>query len=165
MKRTPAVIAALAATAALAFAGCGDDDDDADALSGATGATGVGSASIESKADFIAAADQICADLEDQGIQDLEGELPKGGGAPSGDEADALAEEIVIPNLQAQHDAIAALDQPAGEEEEINEILDKLQAGIDDVSDDPGSLFSETSTPIDEASQAALDYGLEECGS
>ena len=162
MKRTPAVLAALAATAALAFAGCGGDDDD-ESTEGASGATGA-SASIESKDDFIAAADQICSDLETSGQGDIQ-EALGGETSPTADEQVEIAEDIVIPNLQEQHDQIAALDQPDGEEDAINDVLDELQAGIDAAEDDPQALVEGADGgPLADAAAAASDYGFTECG-
>ena len=163
MKRTPVVLAALAATAALAFAGCGgDDEDEPEALTGATGAEAV---DIASKEDFIAAADAICAEQEETGQADIQVALG-GETTPTEDQQIEIAETIVIPNLQNQHDLIADLPQPEGEEDEINDLLDELQAGIDAAEDDPEALVTAADGgPLAEAGAAATDYGLTECGS
>jgi hypothetical protein len=161
LKRTPVVLAALAATAALAFAGCGGDDDEpSTAASGATGASG----SIESKDDFVAAADAICAEEEEAGQAEIQ-EALGGTTTPSQQEQVEIAETVVIPSFQTMHDQIAALPQPEGEEDAINDILDELQAGIDAAGDDPLALIQATEGgPLADAQQAALDYGMTECG-
>jgi len=163
LKLSSLSLALLALAAGLVIAGCGDDDDD-ETTSGttATEATDSTDAGDEAptKADFIKEADAICADA-DQALADVALEqYPEG--PPTGEDAVAFAEDVFIPNLQGQHDDLAALTPPAGEEDAFADLLEQLQTGIDEVADDPES-FVETDA-LEDASVAASDFGLRSCG-
>jgi hypothetical protein len=160
LKLTPILLALLAIAAGAALAGCGDDDDEEpQALtSGATGATGEEGAT--GLAGFITAADEICKEANRELSQEGRSQYPEG--PPTGDDAVAFAEDVVIPNLQGQHDAIAALPVPEGQEEAIDDVLSKLQAGIDQIADDPGNFVN--SGALDDAAAAADDFGFKSCG-
>ncbi len=161
MKLISILLALLALAAGLVIAGCGDDDDEEpQALtSGATGATGEGGATT--KAAFITAADKICEEASAELSEEGQAQYPEG--PPTGDDAATFAEEFVIPNLEQQYDGIAALPVPEGEEDAIEDLLAKLQTGIDEVKANPED-FVET-TAFDDATEAAKDLGLKECGS
>ena len=142
--------------------GCGDDDEPTTtASSGATGATGAAGAEIETKADWIAAADQICEEASDDFAELAEEQYPEG--PPEGQDAIEFGEDVVIPNLQDQHHQIEALSIPEGEEDQVNAILDGLQEGIDELSEDPGSFVG--TSAFEQVNALAQDYGLKECGS
>jgi hypothetical protein len=140
-------LASLAlALVALAVAGCGDDDDE--------------TADAPTKEEFVATADGICADA-DKTLRDAAlDQYPEG--PPIGDEAVVFAEDVFIPNLQGQHDEIAALTPPAGEEEAVADLLAELQAGIDELAEDPENFVE--STALEDAGSAAADFGLQRCG-
>jgi hypothetical protein len=133
---------------ALVAAGCGDDDDDGQ------------EADAPTKAEFIEQGDKICADA-DQALADVAIEhYPEG--PPTGDDAVAFAEDVFIPNLQGQHDDLAALTPPEGEEEAVADLLATLQAGIDEIAADPESFVR--SDALEDASAAAADLGFRSCG-
>jgi len=128
-------------------AGCGGDDDEQEA-------------DAPTKEEFVAEADKICADA-DEALADVALEqYPEG--PPTGDDAVAFAEDVFIPNLQGQHDDLAALTPPEGEEDAFADLLEQLQTGIDEIADDPES-FVETDA-LEDASVAASDFGLRSCG-
>jgi hypothetical protein len=160
LKLTSTLLALLALLAGVAIAGCGDDDDEEpQALSsGATGATGAGG-SLD-LAGFVAAADQICDEASDELAQAGREQYPEG--PPTGDDAVAFAEDVVIPSLEVQYEGIAGLPVPEGEEEAVDDLLAKLQSGIDELKDDPGSFV--TTDALEPASAAAKDLGLKSCG-
>ena len=90
------------------------------------------------KEEFVAEADKICADA-DEALADVALEqYPEG--PPTGDDAVAFAEDVFIPNLQGQHDDLAALTPPEGEEDAFADLLEQLQTGIDEIADDPETL-------------------------
>jgi hypothetical protein len=133
---------------ALLAAGCGDDDDEGQ------------EAQAPTKAEFIEQGDKICADA-DQALADVASEqYPEG--PPTGDDAVAFAEEVFIPNLQGQHDDLAALTPPAGEEDAMADLLAALQTGIDEIAADPENFVQ--SDALEDASAAAADFGYRSCG-
>lgn len=112
-----------------------------------------------SKADFVAQADEICA----TGNQEIATAIQGASDEPSEQEVAQIAEEVLVPNTQQQHDDIAALGAPEGDEDEVQAILDAFQEGIDVVSEDPASLLS-SDDPFGEATDLAEAYGLAQCG-
>lgn len=146
MKPT-SILALLALLFGLIASACGADDEEE------TGSTAT-------KAEFIAAADQICGDADQALADEALEQYPEG--PPVGRDAASFAEEVVIPNLEGVHGAIAALTPPEGEEEAVADILEKLQAGIDELTDDPAGFVE--SEALADASAAATDFGLTECG-
>jgi hypothetical protein len=152
----------LAVAAALAIAACGDDDDaePQPLASGATGATGEAGAT-GTMAAFIAAADEVCEQADKDLADEAEAQYPEG--PPTGNAAAEFAEDVVIPNLQAQHDAIAQIPPPEGEEDAIASLLDAFQAGIDELAEDPENFVE--STALEDAAAEAQALGLKKCGS
>jgi hypothetical protein len=129
--------------------GCGGDDkEDASAPQ----------AEPLSKTEFLAQADEICAN----GNAEISAAAEEITGEPSDEEIAMFAEEVLVPNTQKQHDEIAKLGAPEGDEETVREMLDALQEGIDVVADDPSTLLSKDD-PLAEASDLAEAYGLVEC--
>jgi hypothetical protein len=155
------MLALLALVAGLVIAGCGDDDDETTTTTtettGATGSEG----ETGTKAAFIADAEQICQDASSDLAAEAREQYPEG--PPTGEDAATFAEEVLIPNLQGQHDEIAELTPPEGEEDAVADILEKLQSGIDAIADDPEAAFNE-SDPLADASEAATEFGMTDCG-
>ena len=166
LKLASILLALLALAFGLVVAGCGDDDEDEpQALtSGATGATGADGGEALTTAAFIEAADEICkqgnSEIETEGSDFFSEERPTDA------EATEFVEEIVLPSLQEQHDAIAALAAPESEQDAVEDVLAKLQAGIDEIEDDPAAFVKagENSPVFDEANAGAKDLGLKVCG-
>lgn len=161
MKLTSIVLALLALAAGLVIAGCGDDDDEEPqtVTSGATGATGEGGETT-TKAAFIKAADEICEQGNEDFAQEAQDQYPEG--PPEGEDAARFAEEVLIPYLESQHEQISALPPPEGEEAAVEDLLEKLQAGIDEIKENPEDFV--TTGGLDEANAAAKDFGLKVCG-
>lgn len=164
MKRRARPLALAAVAISFAVAGCGGDDDEpTTAVEGASGATGATAAAIPLDS-WIDQADEICA--EGSGVIDAaaadqfaQGEQP--------DEAalDEFAQQTVVPSLQDQYDGISALPPPEGEEETVEELLDSLQAAIDEVEQDPAALGEQAgNSSFAEANTLATELGLQECG-
>jgi hypothetical protein len=149
--RTLAILAALAALVVVAGCGGGDDSSTSSSTTAAAALT---------KEEFIAQADQICTD-GDAAIQAAQPDFGPSG--PSEDDLNAFVTDTLVPNLQSQHDAIAALGAPEGDEDTVSSLLDQLQSAIDGVKADPSSVASGTDTFAD-VNQAAQDYGLKKCG-
>ena len=148
--RTLAILAALAAL--VVVAGCGGGDDSSSSSTTAAAAL--------TKDEFITQADQICSD-GDAAIQAAQPDF--GASGPSEDDINAFVTDTLVPNLQSQHDAIAALGVPTGDEDTISSLLDQLQSAIDGIKADPSSVASGQDTFAD-VNKAAADYGLKKCG-
>ena len=147
--RTLAILAALAAL--VVVAGCGGGDDSSSTTSAAP----------LSKDDFIAQADQICTD----GDAAISADQPDiGPSGPTDDQIDSFVTDTLVPNLQDEHDKIAALGVPEGDEDAISSLLDKLQSAIDTLGSDPSSITTSQDS-FNDVNQAAQDYGLKKCGS
>ena len=146
--RTLAILAALAALVVVAGCGGGSDSSTTSAAAPLT------------MDEFISQADQICSD-GDAAISAAQPDFGPSG--PSADDLNAFVTDTLVPNLQDQHDQIAALGVPAGDEETISALLDKLQTAIDAVQSDPSSIAT-SQTTFDDVNQAASDYGLKKCG-
>ncbi len=145
-------LAILAAVAALfVVAGCGGGDD----------STSTSAAAPLTKDEFISQADQICADGDAAVTANQPDFGPSG---PSADELNAFVTDTLVPNLQDQHDQIAALGVPEGDDGSVSELLDQLQSAIDGLESDPSSITT-SKAAFDDVNQAAKDYGLKKCGS
>ena len=140
------LLAAAIAVAGIA-AGCGGGDE-----AGDTTTTSL------TKAAWIAKADAICQ----QGNQEIEQAARQqfGNGKPTAAEVRDFGTGTALPNTQTQVDKIRALGAPSGDEDQVNKILDTVQADIDkakaagDVQD---STFSD-------GNALAEQYGLKVCG-
>jgi hypothetical protein len=138
--------AAVAVLAAGAIAtGCGSSDDD------------TSTASL-TKAEWIAKADAICQ----QGNQEINQAAKQqfGNQKPTAAEVQQFATGTALPNTQSQVDQIKALGAPSGDEDQVNKILDTVQADIDKAKA-AGDI--ENSTFAD-GNALAKQYGLKVCG-
>ena len=149
MKHNALWLLGLAAVTALVVAGCGGGGDDST------------STSSLAKPARIAKADAICK----QGNQEIEQAANEQFGKQQGQEpTDAqvqqFTDETVIPSVQKQIDQIRALGAPSGDEDQVNKILDTVQADI-------GKAKSATTLPDDpfaDGNALATQYGLKVCG-
>jgi hypothetical protein len=155
-------LAAFALVAALAIAGCGGDDETTSTTtSGVSGATGVSGASLTHE-EFVKQADAICL----SGDKTLNGAGQSLGQSPTEADLEGFVDDTVVPALQGQYDAIAALPAPEGEEDQVDDLLSQLQDAIDTLADDPTLITAGDSAdgPFADVNQAAQDFGLTECG-
>lgn len=151
------LVAALATALALGLAaGCGDDDGSAD--SSTTTAPAI------TKAEFVARANEICAD-GDAAIEQAANATFTSAGPPDAATLEGFFTDTLIPSLQAQRDAIAALPQPPGDESAIDAIVAALDDGIAEGTADPELFATEAGPPgVARATTLAQEYGLQECG-
>jgi hypothetical protein len=151
---------------ALIAAGCGDDDDDDTSASTTTSADTTGATGVaETKEQWIATADEVCQNADEQLTNALE--QAGVGQNPSDQEIRRLVETAVVPIQQAVVDTLRDLAPPEGEEEAVNGMLDALQESVDAIEADPSIALDEQAAEetFGEARQLAQDYGLEVCGS
>jgi ABC-type glycerol-3-phosphate transport system substrate-binding protein len=154
MKRSALFVPALALAVSLVATGCGGSSDDSSDGGGAP------AASI-SKADFTEQANTICSDASDD-LQTAGADITD---QSTQDELVAFVTDAAIPSFQAQHDAIAALGAPEGQEDDVQALLTALQDGIDAVTADPTAFLADGSSPFEDANAAANGLGLTDCGS
>jgi hypothetical protein len=148
MKRNPLWLLGLVLAVALIAAGCGGGGDDST------------STSSLAKPAWIAKADAICQ----QGNQEIEQaaneQFGKQQQEPSDEQIQQFTNETVIPSVQSQIDQIKDLGAPSGDEDQVNEILDTVQADIDKAK-------SAATLPDDafaNSNALATRYGLKVCG-
>jgi hypothetical protein len=154
-KRSIALFAALAALAMI-VAGCGGDDD-------STGTTG-----SLTKAEFVKQGNAICA----KGNKELDEDFEKfakehnlsENKRPSNAVLTEASEDILIPVVSDQIEQLRDLGAPAGEEQQVDEILTAAEEGIEKGEEDPVSLTAENGGPFKKANKLAKDYGLTKCG-
>jgi ABC-type lipoprotein release transport system permease subunit len=145
IKATMLLAAAIAVAGIVA--GCGGGDDSSDTTT--TSLT---------KAAWITKADAICQ----QGNQEIEQAAKQqfGNQKPTTAEVRDFGTGTALPNTQTQVDKIRALGAPSGDEDQVNKILDTVQADIDkakaagDVED----------TTFADGNALAKQYGLKVCG-
>jgi hypothetical protein len=146
MKRNALLLLGSALMVALIAAGCGGGDDSDSTTSSLT------------KSAWIAKADAICQ----QGNQDIEQAARQtfGNGKPTAAEVQQFATGTALPETQTQIDKIRELGAPSGDEDQVNKILDTVQADIDQAKS-AGDI--ENSTFAD-GNALAKQYGLKVCG-
>ena len=161
------LIAALFGVLAIAVvaAGCGSSS------SGGSSSSSGGdesAASALTKPEFIKAADAICEESNEA----LEGEANEFAKEneidiekPTEAQQEEVVSEVVAPAIRAQAEGISALGAPSGEEEEVEAIVEAVEAGAEEAEEDPGTLVSgEGGGPFKEANELANEYGLKVCG-
>jgi ABC-type lipoprotein release transport system permease subunit len=146
MMRIPVLLLGSVLAVGLIGAGCGGGDDDSDTTTSLT------------KAEWIAKADGICQ----QGNQEINQAAQQqfGNQKPTAASVQQFATGTALPNTQTQVDKIRALGAPSGDEDQVNEILDTVQADIDKAKS-AGDI--EDSTFAD-GNALAKQYGLKVCG-
>ena len=76
-----------------------------------------------------------------------------------------MVSQVVAPAIQRQAEEIDALGAPSGDEEEVEAIVEALEAGAEEAEEDPGTIVEgKTSGPFAEANKLAGEYGFKVCG-
>jgi hypothetical protein len=157
-------IAALVGVVVLALiaAGCGSSGD------GNSSSSSDESASTLTKAEFIKQSDGIC----EQGNKEVESEaeaFAKENGIdtskPTTAEQEEVVSQVVAPAIQRQAEEIDAVGAPSGDEDEVEAIVEAVEAGAGEAEEDPSTIVEgKTSGPFTEANKLATEYGLKICG-
>lgn len=157
------LLSVLAVGITIFAAGCGDDDDD-EASTGATETTGAADAAPIPLSKWVGRADKICADASATLDQQIASEFSDG--QPDEEAIAQFTDENVVPSLQQQHDEIAALPPPEGNEGDAEALLTALEQGIAALEADPTAAVTETGSdsPFAEANEFAGKLGLRKCG-
>ncbi len=131
-------------------------------------AVGCGSSGSISKQEFITKADAICKKGNDQIQSEIQAYSKKvglsGNTQPTDAQVTEIANTILIPSVQGQHDDISDLGAPSGDQDQVDAILSAVQDGIDQAKKDPTTLLQSNDTTFAKANQLAKDYGLTVCG-
>ena len=152
---------ASATTVLVAFlalvAGCGDDESDDGTTTTTTALT---------KQEFVREANRICTRTDDKlerASRQFFADAPSGQEAPP-EEVEQFGEKTVYPTIQDEIDRIRALGAPAGDEDQVEALLDAAQRGLDTLKDHPDQLAKGAAAPaFDEANKLAGNYGLDRC--
>jgi basic membrane lipoprotein Med (substrate-binding protein (PBP1-ABC) superfamily) len=162
-----ALLALVAAIAALAVAGCGGGDESSTSTTaGASGASGAsGPLTVDQ---WATQADQICAQGDKDQNAAVKQFFQENGIStdqqPTDAQIDQLANDVIIPNIQQQIDAVKALPVPEDDAEKIQAFLDQAQSDLDKLKSDP-SVLTQGGEPFAETQQIARDLGLDNCAS
>jgi hypothetical protein len=142
-------VAALAV--ALVATGCGGGDS--------------GPASI-TKAEFIEQADAACKKGEEEIQKDFAVYLQERKNQEKATAQDyaELVETVLVPNAEAEIDAIRALGAPSGDEKKVEAMLTAREESIEMSEKDPQAIIKDSKKIFGPASKLAKEYGLKTCG-
>jgi predicted Zn-dependent peptidase len=139
------LLIALTACSTLALAGCGEGEPKAAEPSALT------------KADYIKKADAICADSEAR-LDELGADISEN---TSMEEIQTFLEKKAIPEVTAMVAKIRELEPPKADEEQVDAMLDAIEAEIAKVEKDPMALMGDNAFAA--ANKLAAGYGLTTC--
>jgi hypothetical protein len=147
-----AAVAALVALAAL-VAGCGGGGDTTDETVTLT------------KAEFIEQGDAICKEANEENEAEAEEFAEENGFTlekASKDQLEEAVAEVLVPSLNQQMEELDNLGAPKGDEDQVEEIIVSVEDAADEIEDDPGLVFEETT--LDKSNKLAKAYGFKVCG-
>jgi hypothetical protein len=164
--RLSILTALLCAAIALAVAGCGGGDDSSSTTVSSTtavGATGASGGAPLSTDEFITQADAICTSSNDE--VDAQAQQVFGGQQPTDAQLAQFINDTLIPSLEDEINGIDALTPPAGDEDQVQAIIDAVNTALDKVKANPQLVAASANNgPFAEADQLAKAYGLKVCG-
>lgn len=70
---------------------------------------------------------------------------------------------VILPEIQQEARELGDLPAPKGDEENIQAITSKIEAGIENAEDDPTSTVTDLRGPFSAAIKSATEYGFEVC--
>lgn len=142
MKRKPAALAATLAVPLL-LAACGGSD------------SGLG------KDELVAKGDRICKEGQEALRQKAEATL---GPSPSPKKLVRFVRDEVVPIYEDEVTRLKALEPDSDAEEGWNSMIEKLESGIKEFTDDPAAAVNSGASPLEDAGKAARDFGMKVCG-
>jgi hypothetical protein len=139
---------------ALPISACGTSANSNDRVEGAP-----------TKAEFIKRADQICESTDKEQRVAIGAFMAE---RPGAKRTQSLNERIVVeaglPPIKTEVEKLDVLLPPAGDESEIQAILDEVEEAIEVGEDDPSTMTNSGSVgPFAAASKLASKYGFEAC--
>jgi ABC-type glycerol-3-phosphate transport system substrate-binding protein len=155
-KRLIVLLAGVLALAGI-VAGCGSSSDDSTEATVAL-----------TKVEFVKQGDAICTKGTEQ-IETEAEEFAKDNNvdtnSPSKEDEEEVIVTVVGPALQTQADELRELGAPKGEEDKAGAIFDALEAGAEELENDPASLLEGTSSSaLEKAKKLAVAFGFKKCG-
>ncbi len=167
------MLAVLLVSGGLLAAGCGDDDETttsstteetgASGASGASGAQGAEAGGGLLPDDFAEQANDICV----AGNEELDAAAETafgGGGEPSDVEVEKYVDDVLVPSVQGQIDAITALGEPEEGADELSTALEDSQSALGEVEADP-TIITGGSDPFADVEAQFQELGLPACAS
>ena len=156
-KRLIAMLAAVLAVAIVA-AGCGSSDSSSSDSSETTAAL--------SKAEFIKQGDAICT-KGNKAIETEANEFAEENNVNTEKPTKAQKEEVIVavvaPGVRKQGEEIAELGAPSGDEQAVEEIVDAVEGGAEELEENPTPLIA-GKNPLSKGSKLADSYGFKVCG-
>lgn len=155
----------LAASSLVLLAACGSDGDgeaSADTTTSAVDDTTVDTSSgAASEAEFVAAANEICATINEQIDSTLGGLFLANEEPPIEDQQAGI--DAIVDGTRQQADQIEALDVPADMQDDVAAMLASVRSAADEVEAAGPDFFGSSENPYADAGQQAIALGLTEC--
>lgn len=144
--------------------GSGSGDSESSPRGSADTASGAGTGL--STEEFIALGNQICLEARNEIGEEIKGVLAESNGGQSDPlgTAEKIATEVVIPHFKVQNEELRELAVPAGDEAQVEAILDRIEAEVAEAEADPKSLMGANVSPFLPTRKLAIKYGLTKCG-
>lgn len=154
-KRVVTSLMGVIAVFALALlGGCGSGSDSGSTDTGSSSSTAVESTSM-TKAEWAQQAQQICAKETNK----VAGVVRKA--IASGSEVKV---EIVLPPVESMHEGLVALGAPEGEEAQVEEFLNALEADLEKAQAHPSAKTTELASDFKQSGDLAREAGIGACG-
>lgn len=147
MKKGAILALAAALVALLAFAGCGGGDETTELT----------------KAEFTKQANAGCKEHSkerDELFKQVTNELDPSEVTRADQEN--LISEVLLPPFEKDIENLKSLGAPAGDEQQVEEIIKAMEDAVKDVEDKP-LVALRTNSQFAEARAAAVKYGLDDC--
>lgn len=163
--------AVAGALVVVALSGCADSDSPVESTGGvdATAAAAKDNDPSIGKAEFTRRANRICKRGGDRLRVQLVAFEHERGVKPNASMSRRQEEEfvkyVVVPAVQGQADGVIRLPVPAGEEGNVQALVNALQNVVDRGAEDPASILPSVSGggPLAKVNEVAREYGVEEC--
>lgn len=130
------------------------------------GSEAVGTSSLD-KAEFVKQADEICAEESELFLKSITNYMAKHPPQAGESEQEVAADGVrqtLLPKFQNQIDRVRELGAPAGEEEEVEAILEAMQHAVDSLAQrNEVALATDIDKEFKPAGKLAVQYGLENC--
>lgn len=111
------------------------------------------------KAQFVAKANAICSKANEK----LEAAEKRFHEKPTPAELEAFLNGTLVPNIQAQINAVRALGTPSGEERTVTNMMNLAQTDLNKAKHEPTTLVERNAKPFANFAALAHRYGMIEC--
>jgi hypothetical protein len=161
-----AIAVSLLATTPVLATGCGSSDSSLSVE--VTDAEATATAKKPPPDEFAREANRVCKrghDLIRSQVPDFEQERGiKAQSSLTPSQEEEFIKYVAVPGVQGQVDEISQLPVPPGYEDQVQALLDGLQAVVDSGSDKPASILAAApGGPLAEVNAIAKSYGVKEC--